>query len=70
MEMLASFGVFGAIIGIFWVIASFFIPFFIWGMHSKSHKVAKDVAEIKNAVLRAVDIADDSAQDEGSVRDM
>ena len=47
MEFLSGLGALGTIIVLFWVIVSFLIPFMIWGIHSKSHQVASDLAAIK-----------------------
>ena len=70
MELLAGLGGLGMIIGVFWVLASFFIPFFIWGMHSKTHQMAKDLTQIKNAIISVTDRAKTKAKQADEVRDI
>ena len=70
MDLLLGMGVFGTIIGIFWVIAGFCIPFFIWGMHTKTHQMAKDLAQIKNAIITVTDRAKTKAKQADEVRDI
>ena len=47
MDFLSGLGALGTIVMLFWVIVSFLIPFVIWGIHSKSHQAANDLAAIK-----------------------
>ena len=63
-------GALGTIIVLFWVIVSFLIPFMIWGIHSKSHQAANDLAAIKKLLQGMAGEPVDKLADDGLLRDL
>ena len=71
MDALAGLGGIGAIVAVFWAIAGFCIPFFIWGIHPKTHKISSDLSDCKK-LLRTIagEPAGQSKKDDSLLRDM
>ena len=50
MDPLASFGLFGALLVLIWIIASLLVPFLIWGIYNQSVKSRKELERIREAL--------------------
>lgn len=63
MNGLEGLGIFGSLIIFFWIIAGILVPFFIWGIYNKAHKISKEVTEIrkilKDEMLEVVVVEND-----------
>ena len=71
MEMLTGLGAIWGLLVVFWVIASLLIPFFVWGIHSKAHKMSLELSDCKRLLQKiAGEPVVESYEDDGLLRDM
>jgi hypothetical protein len=64
------FGPVGAIFMVIWALAGFMIPFFVWGIHSKVSRMARDFTDIKQLLKKIADGDAVEPADDGLLRDM
>ena len=70
MDAVMMFGPVGVLFAVVWMLAGFMIPFFVWGIHSKVAKMARDGAEIKQLLKQIAGTEEANPADDGLLRDM
>jgi len=70
MDLLTAVGPVGVLVVVFWVVAGFMIPFFIWGIHSKVSRISGNLEKSNRLLSQLIGGDATQVQSDDQLRDL